>query len=949
MDRGETWTRLSEAPYGNDCRWPRIDICKTGTHGSQFLILKNSKNEIYSEAYRTRDGGATWSLVKSKTWWNWEGWCDLIAVAPDDDKVQLLGGVALWSKDTSGGDWETFNLDDVYADQHRAFYAPSDSNIVYVCTDGGVSRSDDKGQTFRNVSIGLMITQFYDVGAWEPDTDTLGGGAQDQGTSLTNGSLTWERILGGDGGYLVIDPTDANTMYAEMQYTRIYKTTNGGKSWDQKIDGLESTSQWVGVITMDPNDNLTLYTGGESVFKTTNGLATPWVDVSQNLGSEVNSIAVAPSNSMRVYVGTGHFKKRTGAGLVFRTQDAGATRTWDDITGKLPSDRPVMDIIVDPVDENRLVVSYGGSTGGPALNVFICTNGGADTPIWTNISGNLPDITVSALAFNPNDSNQIYAGTDVGLFRTMDVGANWEVYRTGVPNCPISDLYANGRDNALIVATFGRGMYKIDIVPVVEESQAHLYLDSPKANWWESPGIKVVAAPFSNSGKRLNGVEFDRHLEHEDPVRGATNRVYLQVHNRGPADTKDVSVRIFAADAGAGLPPLPNPLTAPEFNLDGGGWTPIGPARTIPRLKPNHPVIVEWDYTVPDTVATHQCLLAVASSPDDPMTSTETSVPALVQQDKRVCLKNVHVVDTSAAGGNTLGTIDFNNPTDEEVTMDIEAEFHSMGHGNLGLMLEAHEVEDEPHACTNVEVLDLSDGEFIGDWYDKPSRLRASDGEAADIRNEIAERMNHLKSRIDLSRIYDFDTSKAGAIRGIRLKPGQKLRGALSIRPNRFVSTGETPRITIRQKEDGETTGGCTYDLPLKRAKGLHPVSRIRVVLEQVQMLGDQDPASALNAQVSFGNNPNRRHATGLQIDQEDRGIQDIDVVLYEGLVGIDDRMALAVMPQANTGDPEIHYRRNFPAPPESWVGAYAPHHEGQSPGPTSQWRAWYRIESLPL
>ncbi|MEM7392629.1 MAG: hypothetical protein AAF492_09795, partial [Verrucomicrobiota bacterium] len=743
---------------------------------------------------------------------------------------------------------------------------------------------------FKRVTNGLVITQFYDVGSWDTVSHVLGGGAQDQGTNLTTGGLTWSNILSADGGYLVIDPTDPRRMYAETQNTRIFRTLDGTNQWTLKTSGLDDNRQWVGVITMDPNDRLTLYTGTRSVYKSTDGLDSAWTAVSQDFGVEVSTIAVAPTDSMRVYAGTGHYKERTGQGRVFRTLDAGATQNWDDITGTLPSERPVMDIIVDPGDENVLVVAYGRSTGGAASHVFISIDAGAAEPTWTDISGNLPDITVSAIAFDPNHLSTIFAGTDVGVFVTRNRGDSWVPYDNGIPNCPIHDLHADASDNVLYAASFGRGMYKLNIAPDAVTPPVDVYLRDnildtgerfPSVSvepdpldidhmvyWWESADIKVDAAPYFDPGGLFDGVLFDRDLQHEDPVRGETNRFFLQVHNRGPEDATEVSVRIFIADASAGTRPLPNPLIPPDFELDEeGDWTPLGQAKIIPRLEPNRPVIVGWGYTVPESAATNSCLLAVVSAAEDPITTSETYVPTLVQFDKRVSLKNVHIIDVEPSSENKMAVIDFNNVEDKDSTMDIEVHFASMAEGNMGLLLEPHEFDNEDEAFTNVDVIELSDGEYSGEWYVKPSRIRSSDRHESEREKEIIERLDReVKSRLDLSRIYDFDAAKVGAIRGIRLKRGQKLRGAVVIRPNGLAAPGAVPRITICQKQQGDMVGGSTYEIRVKRTRGMHPVSRIRIVLEQVQILGDHDSGFeghgtfVFNAEVTFNKNPNRRY-----------------------------------------------------------------------------------------
>src|SRR5207253_422609 len=104
---------------------------------------------------------------------------------------------------------------------------------------------------------------------------------------------------------LVIHPTDPHIMYAESQHLNISKSVDGGNSWTSGTVGLSGSTPFVGVLTMDPNDPNRLFTGSTTVFRTTNALTTPWATSSQDLGSKVSAIAVAASDSNRVYVGTG--------------------------------------------------------------------------------------------------------------------------------------------------------------------------------------------------------------------------------------------------------------------------------------------------------------------------------------------------------------------------------------------------------------------------------------------------------------------------------------------------------------------------------------------------------------------------------------------------------------------------------------------------------------------
>jgi photosystem II stability/assembly factor-like uncharacterized protein len=85
---------------------------------------------------------------------------------------------------------------------------------------------------------------------------------------------------------------------------------------------------------------------------------------------------------------------------------------------------------------------------------------------WTDISGNIPLGTVNVIREDPVKSNILYVGTDVGVYVTTDGGNKWEVLGGGLPSVFVHDLIIHPRDNIIVIATHGRGMYALDANPV---------------------------------------------------------------------------------------------------------------------------------------------------------------------------------------------------------------------------------------------------------------------------------------------------------------------------------------------------------------------------------------------------------------------------------------------------------------------------------------------------
>jgi len=960
-DGGATWTLLGNGPTGANADWVRLAIGVSGAHGSDFLVAKRS-----GTLYTSDDGGSTWTtLAGSHGGVSYHAWCNLVAVAPDDEDILLAGGAGEYQRSSDGGaSWA--NLAGLHADHHRAVFAPSSTSIVYSCNDGGLYRSSNKGATFEKVSDGLVITQFYDVGAWDSIGTVVGGGTQDQGTNFSHGGLTWKKLLGADGGYFVVHPSNPRTMYAETQNTGIRKTTDGGGSWVVCTSGLSGSNPWTGVITLDPNNPERLFTGTQMVFRSTDGCATPWVQSSQSLSGSVTSIAVARANPNRVYAAT-------SSGMIIRSDDAGATNPWADKTAAPLPSRTCKDLVVSDSNADRVLAVFGGSTGGAASHVFLSSNGGN---AWTDISGDLPDGTVNAAAFDPNDANTFYVGTDVGVFRTTDDGASWEAFDNGIPNVSIADLIVDPEDQLLVAATFGRGMYKVSIAPANIEPSVDLYLrdsvldtgerfptpsglpnptdPSDTVGHWESPDIKVEVTPYYSPDALFDGVEFDEEVIHDDPHRGESNRVYLQVHNRGYQSSNNVSVRLFFADAAAGLPNLPNALVPPAFNLSSTlDWQPVGPAQTIALLEPNRPVIVSWDFNVPAGAATHSCLLGVVSSSDDPITTVETNVETLHRNEKRVGLKNLHVIDSPGPRpAARLVALNFHNAREVADLIDIVIRPDDFSEGVIGMLVPKLRLRDPDRALHGVSLVPLRDNEFVGDWYVKPG------DQSQDVPRELWQQLDH-------SRLYEFDAEKVAELRGIEIPAKGKLQALFSVRGTHNVPYGRNQRFSVMQRQGGRIIGGSTFELRLRRAKALHPVSRIRVILEKVRVLDDHDPwikgrgEFQFNACVGFNGDGCRRHLRRLPDcgsykigDWPGCNEQVIDACLFDGFVAEEDRMTLSLLPVEqdllDPDDPLSRYRRIFNGPPETWVGRYGPADQGPGdPEALGDWQVWYRIESV--
>jgi hypothetical protein len=321
---------------------------------------------------------------------------------------------------------------------------------IYSANDGGVDRSDDGGATWTNRSAGLAVTMFYDIDCAQTTDLLFGGGAQDNGTLVTTDGRddTFFELLGGDGGWMVVDPKDANHIFATYQYGGMYRVH--GNSFvkvsppfkDEDMGGV-----WMVYTTFDPKNSNTVYTGNQRVYRTKND-GQSWAALTPVLdGSAISAIEVAPADTKTVYVGTEN-------GGVFRTVDGGTTWSASLAGPELPG-VTITRIETHPTDARDVfvtVANFGNS------HVFRSKDGGST---WLDIdNGKLPDVPHHALLIRPDKPTELYVCNDAGVFLTKNRGSTWTNATANLPNAMVVDLVFNTSTKQLFAATYGRSVWR---------------------------------------------------------------------------------------------------------------------------------------------------------------------------------------------------------------------------------------------------------------------------------------------------------------------------------------------------------------------------------------------------------------------------------------------------------------------------------------------------------
>ncbi|HEV8370719.1 MAG TPA: hypothetical protein VGQ39_22405 [Pyrinomonadaceae bacterium] len=606
--------------------------------------------------------------LSGQTWYNFH-----ISPHPTNSDIVYYGEVRLWKTSTGNAPWTQLPI--LHTDNHAFAFAPDDANQIWSIGDGGVYMSPDAGASFQHRNRDLQTLEYISV-ALHPQWETIMiGGTQDNGTHRYTGQPAWEFSDGGDGGFTAINPSLPTRMYHEYVSTTFYRSDSSGAigTWALKNSGVTGGAEFYAPFVLDPSNPSVCYFGGGELWRSDNN-ADAWSAITSVVAGNITAIAVHPMDSNTIYVGT-------TTGRVYLVQKTGATWALADVTtteitgADLPAGVYISDLAVDPAGNVWITLSsvLWSETTGEFSNdhVYRRPAGGGN---WTSRSTGLAQANpVNSIIIDPADSNRLFCGCDLGVFRTDNAGMNWVPWDQGLPNVTVFDLQIHSPRRLLRAATHGRSIWERHIdaasCPLVDLYMRDNILDSgrvqptPEAahpftgSWaghWQSEDIKVDGPEpnFQTTNPIDNYVDF-ASLQHRTARRNQTNRFYVQVHNRGVNIAHSVQVRAFFAPTSPGLPPLPadfwtggRPFSGTP---SGPNWTPVGSTINLGDLEPGEPGVAEWDWVVPNSAPQHSCLLAVATCTEDPITGVGTLNPdQLVLNSKHVTLKNLNVQDAVA-------------------------------------------------------------------------------------------------------------------------------------------------------------------------------------------------------------------------------------------------------------------------------------------------------------
>lgn len=563
VDGGETWTKLSGP--GNTRGLPRTDMDRIGIsvhRANPDIVYMITETVDEGELWRTENGGDSWQMVNRERNINFRPfyYADIRADPKNPNVLYSLSG-GLFKSEDGGRSFRQIGQG-THGDHQAMWIDPTDPDYIVEGSDGGWQISYDAGRTW-DVPNTVAFTQFYHINYDMEKPYNLCGGLQDNGhwcgpsrtmSGQGNRKNAWVTISGGDGFHAVPDLERPWLIYSASQGGNISITdvrTGDNRSihpYPNRVgsagDALEQHKyrfNWNAPIALAPQNPGTVYFGGNVVFKSMNHGQT-WTEISPDLttndknkqkssgGSIVTdntaaefhstllTIAPSPRDSNVIWAGSDD-------GNVQITRNGG--RTWTNVARNLPGLPPnawISTIDASPHDAGTAFVAASHwQTGDYTPYAYMTTDYGQ---VWRRITGNLPPRGwVHVVRQDTRNPDLLFLGTEFGIFASWDRGQRWHSIRNGMSAAPVRDLLIHPRDNDLIIATHGRGLYILDDIAPLQElrtamtTDAQVFETRPATRWvmWSNDG---------NLGQR--------HWVGENPPYGAVIQYHLRSESQAP-------------------------------------------------------------------------------------------------------------------------------------------------------------------------------------------------------------------------------------------------------------------------------------------------------------------------------------------------------------------------------------------------------------------------------
>ena len=523
-DGGESWQQLTEGLPKD------VNIGKIG------LALSHQKpNVLYAAVELDNRTGGIWRSTNFGA--SWEKRSDQVSggtgphyyqelfTSPHEfDRLYLMNFTSQVSED-GGKTWRPINNDLKHGDDHAIAFRPDDPDYLLVGSDGGLYESYDNEKTWRFLD-NLPVTQFYKVAADDkmPFYQVYGGTQDNNSQGAPSRTLNrhgirnsdWFITLYADGHQSAVEPGNPDIMYAEWQegnLVRVDRTTGEFVHIQPQAAPGEPGERfnWDSPILVSAHDPKRIYFASQRLWRSDDrgdnwqalskdltrnefrerlpvmgrqwSIEAPWDLQAMSQYNTITSIAESPLDDKVLYVGTDD-------GLLQSTTNGG--RSWTrlevgDLPG-VPATAFVNDVRADLFDAKTVYVALDNHKYGDYAPYLLKSSDGGRS--FESIAGDLPERhLVWRMVQDHVQPNLLFAATEFGLFFTVDGGKQWLELEGGVPTISFRDITIQRREQDLVAASFGRGIFILDdytplrkLTSKTVEEPAHLF--PTRRAWW---------------------------------------------------------------------------------------------------------------------------------------------------------------------------------------------------------------------------------------------------------------------------------------------------------------------------------------------------------------------------------------------------------------------------------------------------------------------------------
>ena len=507
VNGGDSWERLSGKD--RDIGLPKGDMDRIGVAvapSDPNIVYVISETKTEGELWRSDDAGAHWRTVSRDPNINFRPfyYADLRVDPLNPNRVYALSG-SLYLSEDGGLNFRTI-AQGVHGDHQAMWIDPVNPKRIVEGSDGGWQLSYDAGKTWEVVNT-FAFTQFYHINYDMQKPYMACGGLQDNGNwcgpsrGLFGGILKsdWATVSGGDGFFTVPDLAQPWLIYSDAQggmlnitdtrtgtQKTIYPYPNRVGSVGDAMIGHKYRFNWNSPIALSPQNPGVVYFGGNVVFKSVNhgnsfqvispDLTTNDPAKQQSSGgpivvdntaaefhSTLLSISPSPLDSLLIWTSSDD-------GVVSVTRDGG--KSWNSVFKNIAGLKPAAWLATVEASHfeagTAYVVADHHQDDDYAPYVYMTTDFGRT---WKSIVGDLP---VSAawthvVREDPKNRNLLYVGTEMGAWASWDRGTHWVSLRGDLPAVPVRDIQVHPRENDLLLATHGRGLYIMDDITALQQ------------------------------------------------------------------------------------------------------------------------------------------------------------------------------------------------------------------------------------------------------------------------------------------------------------------------------------------------------------------------------------------------------------------------------------------------------------------------------------------------